>query len=217
MSSRRISNGVAILHKRYVKDDPTRKAALQEERVNAQVARMIRDMRERAGISQKELADLIDTGQSAISRLEDADYEGHSLRMLQRVADALEQKLVVQLSTEEPMGNRRIGFPHFLQLLRRGRGLTIDELAGKTEIDRGQLAAMEQRGEVPEPVVLNCLSGFYDVPVQHMLRLAGLVRDQDEAFLAHASKFAAQSESFDKLTPEEKRALDGFLSYLRTS
>ena len=216
MSTKKTSNGVSILHNRYVKADPSRKAALQEERVSAHVARMIRDMRERAGLSQGELAEMIGTGQSAISRLEDADYEGHSLRMLQRVADALEQKVVVQLTTDGASVNERCGFQQFLQFLRRRKRLTVDELALKTGIDRVELVGMEQRGTVPEPIVLHHLGKFFDVPVQKMLRLAGLVRDRDEDFERHASKFAAQSESFDTLTREENKALDEFLAYLRT-
>lgn len=216
MSTKKTSDGVSILHNRYVKDDASKKAALQEERVSAHVARMIRDLRERAGLSQGELAELIGTGQSAISRLEDADYEGHSLRMLQRVADALEQKLIVELSTETTQGIERCGFQQFLQFLRRRNGFTIDDLSRKTGIDRAELVAIEQRGAVPEPVVLHHLSKFFNVPNQQMLRLAGLVRDRDEDFERHASKFAAQSESFDTLTREEKKALDEFLAYLRT-
>jgi transcriptional regulator with XRE-family HTH domain len=213
MSTNKTSDGVSILHRRYVKDDPTKKAALQEERVNAQVARMIRDMRERVGLSQKELAELIGTGQSAISRLEDADYEGHSLRMLQKVADALEQKLVVEMTTA---AQQRIDFHLFLQLLRRRKGLTIDDLVQETGIDHDELVSMERGGTVPEPLVLDRLSSFYDVPRNQMLRLAGVVRDVDEDFLEHASRFAAQSESFDKLTREERKAVDDYLGFLRT-
>ena len=154
---------------------------------------------------------------SAISRLEDADYEGHSLRMLQRIAEALEQKLVVVLTTNVPDDRNRIAFPHFLQLLRRRKGLTMKALARKTEIDRSQLAAMEQGEGIPEPIVLNRLSGFYDIPAQQMLRIAGVIRDQSEGLQEQASKFAAQSESFDTLTHEERKALDVFLAYLRTS
>lgn len=93
-----ISSGAGILHRRYVKDDPIRESRLEAERVNAQVARMIYDQRTQAGLSQKELAELIGTTQSVISRLEDADYEGHSLPMLSRIASALDQKLTVVMT-----------------------------------------------------------------------------------------------------------------------
>jgi ribosome-binding protein aMBF1 (putative translation factor) len=75
---REITNAVNILHRRYVKDDPERKASLERERVNAEVAQIIHDLRTEAGLSQKGLADAIGTTQSVISRLEDADYNGHS-------------------------------------------------------------------------------------------------------------------------------------------
>ena len=92
---RRTSDAVRILHRRYVGEDVQRKASLEQERVNAAVARTIYELREQAGLSQKELADRVETTQSVISRLEDADYEGHSLSMLNRIAKALNQQVQV--------------------------------------------------------------------------------------------------------------------------
>jgi len=98
MSKRaRTSDAVEILRRRYIKGDPKREASLQMERVNAEVASMIYQRRTEAGLTQKDLADLVGTTQSVISRLEDADYEGHSLSMLCRIATALKQRLVVEL------------------------------------------------------------------------------------------------------------------------
>jgi len=42
-------------------------------------------------------ADRIGTKQSVIARLEDADYEGHSLSMLQKIARSLNYHLEVKL------------------------------------------------------------------------------------------------------------------------
>ncbi|MDA0840644.1 MAG: helix-turn-helix transcriptional regulator [Planctomycetota bacterium] len=53
------------------------------------VALQIASLRERAGLSQKELARKLNTSQQQISRLESPSYEGHSLSMLRRVAEAL--------------------------------------------------------------------------------------------------------------------------------
>lgn len=94
-------DAVAFLHDRYVKGDPERKASLQEERLNAEVASLIYQHRKDAGISQTELAKLIGTTQSVISRLEDADYDGHSLTMLSRIASALNQKLSVAMTSRD--------------------------------------------------------------------------------------------------------------------
>lgn len=91
------ADAIELLHRRYVGGDAERAASLEEERVNAQVARTIRELREEAGLTQKELAELIGTTQSVISRLEDADYEGHSLSMLDRIARALNQRVRVSV------------------------------------------------------------------------------------------------------------------------
>ncbi len=53
------------------------------------VALQIAALREKAGLSQKQLARKLKTSQQQISRLESPSYEGHSLSMLRRVADAL--------------------------------------------------------------------------------------------------------------------------------
>ena len=98
----RTDDARAILRQEFLKEGPERAAMLEEERINAQVARMIRDLRKQAGLTQTELAKLVGTTQSVISRLEDSDYAGHSLSMLDRIAKALNQRLSVTMSAEEP-------------------------------------------------------------------------------------------------------------------
>ena len=83
-----------ILDKLTGKDTELRKM-IAEEALNVRVARMIYEARTRAGLTQAQLAELIGTKQPVIARLEDADYEGHSLSMLQRIAEALGQRLEV--------------------------------------------------------------------------------------------------------------------------
>ncbi len=90
------TDAVKILHGRYIDDDTKRKESLKEERVNAEVAAAIYKLRNKSELTQKQLADLIGTTQSVISRLEDADYDGHSLSMLSRIAKALNKRLSVQ-------------------------------------------------------------------------------------------------------------------------
>ncbi len=52
------------------------------------LALLVREMREDAGMTQAELAKKIATTQSVIARLEDAEYTAHSLSMLERIAAA---------------------------------------------------------------------------------------------------------------------------------
>lgn len=77
-------------------DDDELRQMIVEEAINAQVARMIHDARTSARLTQKQLAELIGTRQSTIARIEDADYRGHSLTLLRRIAEALDQQLEVR-------------------------------------------------------------------------------------------------------------------------
>lgn len=88
-------NAVAIID-RMIGDDQQLRRLIREAKTNADIAQMIYDARLEANLSQAALAELIDSNQQTISQLESADYEGHSLTMLRRIADALEQELVVQ-------------------------------------------------------------------------------------------------------------------------
>src|SRR5215213_8425776 len=93
--SRFQSKALDYLHDRYVGDDPERVAAYERSAANAEVAQLIYDLRTAAGLTQAELARRVETTRSVISRLEDADYDGHSLAMLRRVAKALGYRLEI--------------------------------------------------------------------------------------------------------------------------
>lgn len=83
---------------RLIGDDTELRQMIAEESVNAAIAQMIYEARTSAGLTQRELADLVGTKQPVIARLEDADYEGHSLSMLNRIAGALNRRLIVRLT-----------------------------------------------------------------------------------------------------------------------
>jgi ribosome-binding protein aMBF1 (putative translation factor) len=94
---KRTSDAVSILDRMAGKSLELRRLT-EEARINAAVAQLIFAARIKAGLSQADLAEKLGTKQSVISRLEDADYEGHSLSMLQRIAAALGQCLEIRFS-----------------------------------------------------------------------------------------------------------------------
>jgi transcriptional regulator with XRE-family HTH domain len=65
------------------------------------VALQIAALREKAGLSQKDLARKLKTSQQQISRLESPSYEGHSLSMLRRVARQLRARVRVVIEPED--------------------------------------------------------------------------------------------------------------------
>ncbi len=77
--------------------DSSLRDTIARDRLNFRMAQMIHEKRCAAGLTQAQLAKLVGTTQSVIARLEDADYEGHSLRMLQRIAAALDGHLEVTI------------------------------------------------------------------------------------------------------------------------
>jgi transcriptional regulator with XRE-family HTH domain len=96
----KVSNSKAVqaLYDKYVGDDPERVATYERAVADSHVAQLIYDIRTGAKLSQKDLADRVGTTQSVISRLEDADYDGHSLAMLRRVAAALGRRVEVRFA-----------------------------------------------------------------------------------------------------------------------
>lgn len=93
---RRTDDAVKILHRRYVKDDPNIINELEKIRADNDVAKKIYDLRTKSGLSQREFAKLVGTTASVICRLESADYEGHSLAMLNRIAGALNKRIEIR-------------------------------------------------------------------------------------------------------------------------
>jgi len=84
--------------------DEDLKRLIEEEALNVKVARMIYEARTKAGLTQQQLAKRVGTTQPVIARLEDADYRGHSLTTLQRIATALNGQLEIHLVS----GRRRL-------------------------------------------------------------------------------------------------------------
>lgn len=100
MATRKTRDGMEIIKQRFGIDprtDPNVQALAEEFRT----AQMVYDARRAAGMTQKQLADAVGVAESTITDLEEADYEGDSLSMLRRIADALHMKLRVELVPAE--------------------------------------------------------------------------------------------------------------------
>jgi DNA-binding XRE family transcriptional regulator len=83
-------------YNRHIGTNPKRVEEYEQELLNAEIARKIYDLRTKAGLSQRDLAKKIGTTASTICRLEDADYDGHSLYLLKRIAEALDKRVEIR-------------------------------------------------------------------------------------------------------------------------
>ena len=95
------SDASEILQRRYYQGKPERIAALEEARAEDELARQILALREQAGLTQARLAKMVGTTASVISRLEDSDYEGHSLTMLKRIAAAVDKRVEIRFVSQK--------------------------------------------------------------------------------------------------------------------
>jgi len=95
MPRKRNFKSVAVqeLYDELIGGDVAAQEEFEEGLVNIEAAQLIHDMRTKAGLSQRELARKVGTSASAINRLESADYEGHTIAMVRRIAAALSRRL----------------------------------------------------------------------------------------------------------------------------
>ena len=97
LKTRKITDGMEIIERHFFRKDPELRRMAEEEYQKLLIGQQIYDLREEAGLTQEQLAKLIGTTGSVISRLESADYNGHSLKMLARIATALGKKIDLRI------------------------------------------------------------------------------------------------------------------------
>ncbi|ARN83951.1 helix-turn-helix domain-containing protein [Methylocystis bryophila] len=109
----------------------------------------------------------------------------------------------------------RIAFGKFVNLMRRRRGFSMEQLAQAADLDASELLVIEDDVHyVPEPRTVFKLAETFEVPQRRLMQLAGLATANDLGFRQEAIRFAARSESVQKLTPEESSALEAFIAVL---
>jgi len=76
--------------------DPEFRKHFKEERRALALALKVAKLREKKGLTQSELAKLMGTSQQAISRIESGEYEGFTLKTLEKIAEATDTKLKIE-------------------------------------------------------------------------------------------------------------------------
>ena len=118
-------------------------------------------------------------------------------------------------ASKEPMEVPVPAFGKLINLCRRSKGLSMEQLAERARVDLSELINIEHDLRYrPEPRTVYQLSGVLDLPNEKLLQLSGNMVIRDMRFEQSVVKFAARSESVDKLSREEHRALEEFVKYL---
>ena len=116
--------------------------------------------------------------------------------------------------TTEP-DNSNPAFGRLINLWRRNKGFRIDELAQKARVDVTELIEIERNIHyTAEPRTVFQLAKTFGIPEDKMLQLSGNLTVRDSSLGQEAVRFAARSESVEKLSKEEQRALEEFVKFL---
>jgi ribosome-binding protein aMBF1 (putative translation factor) len=100
---KRTTSARKIARQRFEGGSPERIAEREKTAREMALGMKIRRLREEAGWTQKQLAEKIGTRPSAISRIEVADYDSHTVTLLERVADALGMTLKIDFQRKPQM------------------------------------------------------------------------------------------------------------------
>jgi HTH-type transcriptional regulator, competence development regulator len=109
-------------------------------------------------------------------------------------------------------------FGRLVNLCRRKQGWTIEDLATFARIDVTEAIRIEhETNYVPGPRTVYQLSTALGLPRERMLQLSGNMFVRDRGLGEQAVRFAARSESVEKLNRQEHLALEEFVKYLNES
>jgi HTH-type transcriptional regulator, competence development regulator len=108
-----------------------------------------------------------------------------------------------------------VAFSRFIRLMRRDRGLTVEQLAQETDVELAELVEIEEdTRHRPELRTVYQLAQFFNLPGSKLMQIAGLTASNDNRLSEEAVRFAARSESVTALTAEERAALEAFVVVL---
>lgn len=110
--------------------------------------------------------------------------------------------------------NAATALAKLVELWRRQQRLTVEEFAKRSNLTEAEVVGIESGEIVPEPRALFQVSQVIPVSYDKLLHVAGHVLQRDERLSSGAVRFAARSESMERLTRQEEEALQDFVNLL---
>jgi HTH-type transcriptional regulator, competence development regulator len=106
-------------------------------------------------------------------------------------------------------------FAKLIELRRRERHLTVEQLAARAEVGMAELVGIELgKVDAPELLTVAKLAAVLELPAQKLMQLSGTVMPKNARFAEAVVRFAARSEPVNQLSPEEHDALKEFVKFL---
>src|ERR1035441_6807061 len=109
----------------------------------------------------------------------------------------------------------RVAFGRFIELMQRSKGWTVEELASEADLEIGDVLLIEDDLTVlPEPRAVYQLAKVFEIPQTNLMQISGLTVPRDAALSQETVRFAARSQSVEKLSDSEHLALEQFVAVL---
>lgn len=106
-------------------------------------------------------------------------------------------------------------FGALIQLLRRERNLSVDQLASAVQIATPELISIElDPKHISKPRTVFLLSKYFGLPDRPLMKLANVTKVHSDKLRDAAVRFAASSSKVMELSREERAALAEFMEFL---
>jgi HTH-type transcriptional regulator, competence development regulator len=116
---------------------------------------------------------------------------------------------------QSPPTETRLALGQLVQLMRRKHRMTMEKLAADARVDLAEIVSIERDpGFRPEPRTIYQIAKALKLPTKGLLQLSGNTIVKDDQFRAEAVRFAARSGPVERLTSEERQALEEYVAFL---
>jgi DNA-binding XRE family transcriptional regulator len=100
-SNRTTTDGLKILDRLFGADDANWERDVRRARSEITVGQQMCALRKKRGLTQAQLAKMANTSVPAISRIENANYDGRSLKVLRKLVQLMDGRLTIQIEDNE--------------------------------------------------------------------------------------------------------------------
>jgi transcriptional regulator with XRE-family HTH domain len=144
-----------------------------------------------------------------------ADQEDRHFISVGGLISTLDPTCQTELPSTQNVETTKTVFVRLLQLARRERRMSLEELAEKADIDLAVLVKIEtDEAFEPDLRTVHQLAAVLDLPPKKLMVLAGLLHMKDAGLQQASVRFAARSEPIGNVSLEEHAALEEYVKFL---